>query len=60
MFYWGNLREINHLEDLGLDGRIILKRMLRTYDVWCGLDRSGSGQGHVAGSGKQVMKHAVA
>jgi hypothetical protein len=24
-FWWGGLREGDHLEDLGLDGRIILK-----------------------------------
>jgi hypothetical protein len=24
-FLWGNIRERNHLEDLGLDGRIILR-----------------------------------
>jgi len=24
-FSWGNRRERNHLEDLGVDGRIILK-----------------------------------
>jgi hypothetical protein len=24
MFWWGNLRERDHLEDLGVDGRIIL------------------------------------
>jgi hypothetical protein len=24
-FWWGNLREREHLEDLGADGRIILK-----------------------------------
>ena len=25
-FWWGNLRERDHLEDLDVDGRIILKR----------------------------------
>jgi hypothetical protein len=26
-FWWGNLRERNHLEDPDLDGRIILRRI---------------------------------
>jgi hypothetical protein len=25
VFWWGNLRERDHLEDLGLDGRIIFE-----------------------------------
>jgi hypothetical protein len=25
-FWWGNLRERDHLEDLGVDGRIFRKR----------------------------------
>jgi hypothetical protein len=25
VYWWGKLRERNHLQDLGLDGRIILK-----------------------------------
>ena len=28
-FGWGNLKESDHLEDLGVDRRIILKWMLR-------------------------------
>ena len=28
-FWWGNLREKDHFEDLGIDGRIILKRALQ-------------------------------
>jgi hypothetical protein len=31
-FWWGNLMERNHLEDLGVDGRIILKHIFRKWD----------------------------
>ena len=31
-YWWGNLEEIGHLECTGVDGRIILKRTLRTED----------------------------
>jgi hypothetical protein len=30
VFYWRNLREKDHLEDSGLDGRIILKWLVET------------------------------
>ena len=33
----------NHLEDPGLDGMIILRRIFRKWDVGYGLDRDGSG-----------------
>jgi hypothetical protein len=29
-FWWGNLRERNHLGDPGIDGRIILRCIFRT------------------------------
>ena len=31
--WWGNLREGDHLEEPGVDGRIILRWMLRKWDV---------------------------
>jgi hypothetical protein len=38
-FWWGNLRERDHLGDPGVDGRIILRRIFRKWDVgaWAGL-----------------------
>jgi hypothetical protein len=38
-FKLGELKERNHLEDLGVDGRIILKWILRTWfgEAWTGL-----------------------
>jgi hypothetical protein len=52
-----NLRETDHLEDLGFDGRIILKRFFTKEGARRGLDVSGSGQGQAASScerGNQV------
>jgi len=46
-FWWGNLKERDHLEDSGIDGRIILGRIFRKWDVGHGLDRSGSRYGQI-------------
>jgi hypothetical protein len=32
-FWWGNLRERDHWGDPGVDGRIILRRIFREWDV---------------------------
>jgi hypothetical protein len=38
VFWWRNLRERDYLEDPGVDGRIILKRIFRNWDgAWTGL-----------------------
>jgi len=47
-FWWGNLMERGHLEDLGVDRTIILKFIFKMWygATWTG---SGPGQGWVAG-----------
>jgi len=49
-FWWGNLRERSHLEDPGVDGRIILRRIFRKWDVGHGLGRAGLGYEQLAGA----------
>ena len=40
-FWWGNLRERDHLKNLGLDERIRLDRILRNNMVGHGLNSAG-------------------
>ena len=42
VFWWGEQRERDHFEDLGLDGRITRKLIFKKRDRFHGLDRSGS------------------
>jgi hypothetical protein len=37
-FCWGNLRERGHLKDLGVDGRMILKRIFKKCNELHGMD----------------------
>ena len=37
-FWWRNLKERDHVGDPGVDGRIILRWIFRTWDVGYGLD----------------------
>jgi hypothetical protein len=50
-FSWGSVRERDHLEYPGIDGRIILKLIFRKWDVgaWTGsiLLIIGTGGGHL-------------
>jgi hypothetical protein len=49
-FWWGNLRERDHLKDPGLDGRIILKWISRTWDGRAWTELSSSQQGQMTGT----------
>jgi hypothetical protein len=37
-FWWRGLREMGHVEDLNIDGRIILKHISKKWDEGHGLD----------------------
>ena len=44
-FWWGNLRERDHLEVPGIDGRILLRWIFRKWDVGVWTESSWLGIG---------------
>jgi hypothetical protein len=50
VFWWGDVSGRDHLEELGVDGRAILKWILKKRGGKHGPDLSGSGWGQVAGA----------
>ena len=50
-FWWGDLRERGHLEDIGIDESIILKWIFRMWhgEAWTALIwlKIGTGNGHL-------------
>ena len=58
-YWWGNLRDRDHLGDPGVDGRVTLRWIFRKWDGGHGLECSGTGQGHVAGTCKRGNETSV-
>ena len=42
-FWWGHVRETDHLEDPDVDGRIIVRRIFRKWVGWTRTRLIGSG-----------------
>jgi len=49
-FWWGNLKETDHLGNPGVDGRIIVRWIFRKWDVGVWTGSSWLRKGQVAGT----------
>ena len=58
-FWWGTLREGDHLEDPSVDEKVIIKWIFEKWDVRHGMDLSGSGYRQVAGFANSVLNFRV-
>jgi hypothetical protein len=59
VFWWGTVRERDHLEDPGVNGKILLRWIFRKLDGGLGLDRAGLGEEQVAGTCERGNEHSV-
>ena len=53
-FWWGNMRERDHLEDPGVDRRIILRWIFRKWEGFVGTGWSGLRIGRGGGHGNEL------
>jgi hypothetical protein len=49
--WWGNLRVREHLEDPGIDGRIILRPIFRKNEIGGARSTCGGEESHIQGYG---------
>jgi hypothetical protein len=57
-FWWGNLRERDHVKDLGTGRKITLKCIFKKRERGHGLDSSGSEYGQVSGCCECYNEHS--
>jgi len=58
-FAWGNVMEMDHMDDLGVDGRIMFKWALNKWDEEARTGFIWLGMGQVAGFCEHGNEHSV-